>query len=442
VSGPVRPAADPAAQLPARTAPTAQPARTAPIDWTALPTGRPRRRPLSRALVPAAVLVFAVVAAVVLAAARTTPIEAPLPSRQVAGIPPLQAVIQDQGSTVALPDGRTLWLFADTAQLNRWPQFFVTSSAGIAAGTDLRLDYLKDAQGRPIEFLPRTAQERADQVQGVHYTAIWPTGATALPDGRILIAYAKYAVRMVPKVAFDFLAGGLFTYSYPGWNGHGLVGANGSDQPANRFADDMWTAQDGPIASPVYSAGYVYFSRCEKFRCYSARSTVPELADRTAYRWWTGSGWSPDVTQRARVTFGSDVPGQNPSIAWSVALKLFVMADTTGGIQSTEGLLWVARQPWGPWSRAAPFALPGCPSGGCYTLNVHPDRSPPGMIRVSFATSGVGPYVRVVDVPVRIEPSDRSAGSRGSKEADVPQIRTHDNASGCALPDLLRCLNP
>jgi hypothetical protein len=276
-----------------------------------------------------------------------------------------------------------------------------------------------------------------------------------LPDGRIIIAYAKYAVRMTPKVAFDFVAGGLFSYRYPGWNtapGYtGLIGADSGDQPANRFADDIWTPADGPIASPVYADGYVYFSRCEKFRCYSVRSTVPDLADRSGYRWWTGSGWSPDAGRRARVVFGSDVPGRNPSVGWSKALGLFVMADTTGGIQSTEGLLWVARQPWGPWSKAAPFALPECPTGGCYTLNVHPDRSPPGTVRVSFATSGVGPFVRVVDVPVRVTGPDRTGTDRtgtdrtstvGDDGADVPQIRTHDDGLSCTALTLSRCPKP
>jgi hypothetical protein len=129
------------------------------------------------------------------------------------------------------------------------------------------------------------------------------------------------------------------------------------------------------------------------------------------------------------------VPGRNPSIVWSTALKLFVMADTTGGIQSTEGLLWVARRPWGPWSRAAPFPLPDCPSEGCYTLNVHPDRSPPGTLRVSFATSGIGPYVRVVDVPVELDPGGRSAvGGPGA-----PQLRTHNSASACSPFTLTPC---
>ena len=384
------------------------------------------------------VAIAVLLAAALLASARTPPIGPEPPSRQLTGLPPLEHPIQDQGSSIALPDGRTLWLFADTAQLDRVPRFFVTSSAGIATGTDLRLRYLTDATGTPIEFLPRTPAERADQVAGVHYTAIWPTGATMLPDGRIMIAYAKYAVRLTPAVAFDFLAGGLFSYRYPGWSTapgtSGLLGAGPADRPANRFADDLWGPADGPIASPVYADGYVYFTRCPDRRCYSVRSPPALLADRTSYRWWTGSGWSPDVTRRARISVGSDVPGRNPSIGWSSALKLFVMADTTAGIPSTQGLLWVARHPWGPWSPAAPFDLPDCPRDGCYTLNVHPERSPPGTVRVSFATSGVGPYVRVVDVPVQVD-------EPAADDLDPPLIRTRDSGSGCGPLTLTRCPN-
>jgi hypothetical protein len=380
----------------------------------------------------AILLTVVAVIAVIRYAAAPSPIGEPLLSRQLAGAPPFQSAIQDQGNSVALPDGQTLWIFADTAQLDREPRFFVTSSAALASGTDLRLRYLLAENGTPSEFLPRTPQEKADQVQGEHYTAIWPTGVTTLPDGRILIAYAKYAVRMAPNVAFDFVAGGLFTYSYQDQGSAVRPG-----RVAQRFANDIWTPQDGPIASPVYADGFVYFTRCEHYRCYSVRSSVPGLADRNGYRWWTGSGWSAEVSRRAQITFGSDVPGRNPSIAWSAALKLFVMADTSGGIQDTRGLLWVARHPWGPWSRAAPFALPDCPSEGCYTVNVHPDRSAPGTLRVSFATSGIGPYVRVVDVPIRIGTGDRSRVG----QSDVPQISTHDSV-GCDLLSLEKCPAP
>jgi hypothetical protein len=360
-----------------------------------------------------------------LIAARPAPIPAPVLSQQVAGIPPLQNLIQDQGNSVTLPDGRTLWIFADTANLQGSPQFFVTSSAGIAVGGGLRLRYLTDPAGVPIEFLPRTPDERANQQPGVRYTAIWPTGATALPDGRVVIAYAKYAVQLQPTVRFDFLAGGLFQYRYPGADGLAPTGSGRSDQPATRLANDLWTPLDGPIASPVYYQGYVYFTRCQDFHCFSLRSPPDALADRAAYKWWTGAGWSVDTQQRARVGFGSDVPGRNPSIAYSPTLRLFVMTDTSGGIQATRGLLWVARNPWGPWSRAADFPLPQCPAAGCYTLNVHPEQSAAGTLRVSFATNGLGPYVRVVDVPIRVDDS-----------GPIPSISTHDTGPACQTSGL------
>jgi hypothetical protein len=241
-------------------------------------------------------------------------------------------------------------------------------------------------------------------VQGDHYTAIWPTGATRLPDGRVIIAYAKYAVHFKPTARFDFLAGGLFEYR------DSLRTAKAS--AATRLADDLWTQADGPVASPLYYQGFVYFYRCENYSCFTLRTTPAHLADKASYQWWNGSGWGVQ-SGRATVAFGSDVPGRNPSIAWSSALGVFTMADTTGGIQDREGRLWVARVPWGPWSAAARFPLPECPAQGCYTLNVHPQQSPAGTLRVSFATNGIGPYVRVVDVPVEVDPAEPSIRTGG-----------------------------
>jgi hypothetical protein len=349
-------------------------------------------------------LVIGAVAAIGLTVARPGTIPEPALSQQLNGAPPLANLVQDQGNSVALPDGRTLWVFADTAQLTSSPRFFVTSSAALAQGRSLDLTYLTGPGGAPIEFLPRTPAERASQVPQEHYTAVWPTGATTLPDGRILIAYAKYDVRLKPSPNYVFLGGGLYEYRL-------------QDQlqnlPARRLADNLWSQLDGPVASPLYHRGQVYFLRCENYTCYALRTTPAALTDRASYQWWTGTGWSPRQDERAPLSFGSDVPGRNPSIGWSQDLGLFTMADTTGGIQSSSGRFWVAHHPQGPWSRAASFPLPQCPDQGCYTLNVHPDQSAPGTLRVSFATLGLGPYVRVVDVPVVTDSA-----------SDVPSIRT------------------
>ena len=108
---------------------------------------------------------------------------------------------------------------------------------------------------------------------------------------------------------------------------------------------------------------------------------------------------------RVPMTYGSDRPGRNPPTAYLPDAGVYATVDTSGGIQSSTGLLWVAPRPWGPWSRPARFPLPGCTSeDGCYTLNAHPGLSAAGSLRVSYATAHDGPHVHVLDVPVSIAP--------------------------------------
>jgi len=308
------------------------------------------------------------------------------------------AVVQDQGNTVTLPDGRTMWIFADTAQEKAEPHFFVTSSAAVSDPGSVYLRFTTGRRGVPLEFLPRSPAERARTVDGKRYVAVWPTGATTLADGRVVVAYTKYLVGVRPT-SFTFEAAGLFAWTPPK---DGDVAGAGA---AVRIADDIWQPADGAVASPVAVGRYVYFTQCESGRCYSARVPADQLAERGAYRWWTGIGWSASRGDRQPMTYGSDRPGRNPPTAYLPDSKVFATVDTSGGIQSSTGLIWVAPRPWGPWSKAAKFPLPGCTSAdGCYTLNLHPGDSTARSIRVSYATAHEGPHVRVVDVPLAVSP--------------------------------------
>jgi hypothetical protein len=312
---------------------------------------------------------------------------------------PLGDIHQDQGSTIPLPGGRTLWIFADTFQLYNDPKFFITSSAGFTEPDSWQVHYSK-TKSIPTEFLPRTPAERADRRSGEHYQAVWPTGSTRLPDGRIIISYAKYLVLLKEK-DFKFLGGGLFEYRYESANA--LV--NGGQ--ATRIAPDLWTPADGEVRSPVYADGHVYFHQCKDLRCQALRTTPDRLTDRSSYAWWTGADWSTDRTTAQDISIGSSHPGGNASV---VRLRSggFAMADTEVGVVATSGRLWVSPFPWGPWSTAATFDFPRCPEPGCYGLNIHPSQSTDDRIRISYATNGVGPFVRVVDVPVSIS-SDHSS---------------------------------
>ena len=337
--------------------------------------------------------------------AQTTPAGSTVrPGEPVKGVQlwakrPLGDIHQDQGSTIALPDGRSLWIFADTFQLYNDPKFFITSSAGVTEKNSWQVRY-SQTNGVPTEFLPRTAAERADRKSGDHYQAVWPTGSTQMPDGRIIISYAKYRV-LVKQKDFEFLGAGLFEYRYRTPSAFAVGGH------ATRIASDLWTPDDGEVRSPVYADGYVYFNQCRELRCQSLRTTPDRLADRTSYRWWTGTEWSSNRDQAQDIVLGTSHPGGNASV---VRLRSggYAMADTEVGVVATSGQIWVAANPWGPWSPAASFAFPRCPAPGCYGLNIHPSQSTADYLRISYATNGVGPFVRVVDVPVWISP-DSSA---------------------------------
>jgi hypothetical protein len=324
----------------------------------------------------------------------------PAYGQQLWAAQPLSDIHQDQGSTILLPDGRTLWIFADTFQLYNDPKFFITSAAGLSNPGSWQLQYsLGDTINGarvPAEFMPRTPSEQADRRNGEFYQAVWPTGSTRLPNGRIIISYAKYRVLLKTK-QFTFMGAGLFEYTYRGFKKF-----RAGDQ-ARRIADNLWNVYDGEVRSPIYADGFVYFTQCQNLRCYSLRTTPQSLTDKQSYRWWTGSGWSSNPASRDPMIVRTNHPGGNPSI---VRLKngLFAMADTEAGSVSQTGQLWVAAQPWGPWSRAAPFIFPRCPPPGCYGLNLHPDASTGAALRVSYATNGVGPFVRVDDVPIELDP--------------------------------------
>jgi hypothetical protein len=153
------------------------------------------------------------------------------------------AVVQDQGNTVTLPDGRTLWIFADTAQDKAEPHFFVTSSAAVSDPDSLYVRFTTGSRGVPVEFLPRTAAERARTVNGKRYVAVWPTGATTLADGRVVVAYTKYVVGMRPT-SFTFQAAGLYEWRPP--RDGDVAGAG----PARRIADVIWRPSAGTCTSP------------------------------------------------------------------------------------------------------------------------------------------------------------------------------------------------
>jgi hypothetical protein len=319
---------------------------------------------------------------------------------------PLDDVLQDQGTPITLPDGRTMWIFADTADVFTAPGIFLTSSAAFtepAAPNDLH--FVLGPDGKPSELLPRTAAEQP--TSKAEYDGVWPMGATRLPDGRILISYSKYHVTLA-TLDMRFVASGLFEYRYPGFPN--LT----APVSAARIADDLWTAADGPVNSPVYANGFVYFVNCAGGGgCYSLRATPAGMTERSAYEWWTGSAWSRSKADRRPMTFGgpsvgAKAPGRSPAVAWVPQLGAYAMSDTVLGAATTNGLLWLASRPQGPWSEPIEYPLTNCGVRSCYLPNLQPQASTATSLRIAYSSGGRwGPVIWTMDVPVHASVAQR-----------------------------------
>jgi hypothetical protein len=326
----------------------------------------------------------------------------PVPRGRVQAPAPQDDVLQDQGTPVTLPDGRSMWIFADTADIFTGPWIFLTSSAGFAepdAPNNLR--FVLNEGMRPTELLPRQPDEMPNQDHSAYY-GVWPMGATHLPDGRILISYSKYHVTLTPRV-FTFEASGLFEYRYPGYD------KLAAPVSATRIADDLWTKLDGPVNSPVYANGHVHFLNCGA-ECYSLRTTPAGLTDRTTYEWWTGAGWSKDrAARKPMVIGGTKKPGRSPYVQWVPQLGAYAMADTEIGAAGTTGLLWLASNPQGPWSAPIEYPMANCGVLGCYLPNIQPQASTADNLRIAYSSGGTwGPTIWTMDLPVTVKAPKRT----------------------------------
>jgi hypothetical protein len=303
-----------------------------------------RDRPRSRNLRPVALLVaLAVVAVVVVRVAG--PSTRPLRVVSVADRGPLvQPVgwVRDGGES-ALVGGRILWVFGDT--------LFATPAAD---GTHLRsnswarsdpahpdrLDDVVEPDGTPTQLVPFDELESAyNRLSGRSddRVALWPGSVLAQDDGSALVFFRE--VLVAPGVLhFRVLGAGIATVP-PG------------ARVAVRDGNLLFRAPDPAFASgAVRDGGFVFLYGCHRidrqaFGCDVARVPATDVRDRTAYEFWDGARWSPDVRRAAVALEG---PSGGPSVSWNPWLGSYLAVYSQPF--SNRVLMRTAPQPQGPWS--------------------------------------------------------------------------------------------
>lgn len=264
----------------------------------------------------------------------------------------------DGGQSVVV-DGRSWWLFGDTLFLpdagKQIEPNTIASSSGRDASSCPTLRYHAE-DGIAVPFLPKDGALTS-----------WPSGAIAASGGAIDF-YTAYVYGSGP-------------YAY--WIGEiGLARLDTASMGTTVVERSLW-ARDSGFASQVMGAAPIDeragFLRValELHDGTKLLSRVPRaaMADRDAYEYWDGAGWTRERLRAAAlwpVAYPDD-PVQrlatfetSASIAWNDALGQYV-ALTNGGFAAVvartadrlEGP-WSAPQPWIDCSAFAADAVPVC----------------------------------------------------------------------------------
>lgn len=273
----------------------------------------------------------------------------------------------DQTYSMLLPDGRSLWLFADTEQGPmtasgaRGPgRTYVHNSIMIWDG---RCAHLVDPGGH--------AAVMPNDPDGSFY---WSSVA-AVDRGDLQVFALKTHATGPGTLDFQTTGTSLFTFSLK----------PGSDPVLSRRqplpGDGTW--QWG--AAVTADSGYVYVYATAKSAqplvfgkgVRVARAPAGGLAQLSTWTYWTGSNWSPSESDATDILPAEVGPSstfavhQHPDGSWELTSKQF---DMLGDWVAA----WSAPHPWGPWTLDNPNVLQApsfspTPNTLAYNSFTHPE---------------------------------------------------------------------
>jgi hypothetical protein len=283
------------------------------------------------------------------------------------------------GGQSTLYGGHSVWIFADTTLQNPWG--FLSNSAAATTdldasdGLDLRSSNgaTVDDSATPTETIPRTAAEKAfekahaapqggckgssDRYCGAIF-GFWPGPIVSDPARhRVLFTYGKLCrggqagtpcsgslgkSLGMGIAALDMGSGVVTRLAATG--GATVSSVEGAD-PTLFFAPGSKAAAGSGAALVVGDDAYLY-GQCDYFDCTMARVPLARISDRSAWRYYTGSGFGADPSAAKKT--GAQPGAAGNTVFYDAALKAYV--DVYMPYGSNEIWYRVGGAPYGPWS--------------------------------------------------------------------------------------------
>ncbi len=305
---------------------------------------------------------------------------------------------RDAGISVALPNGRDLWIFGDTSSFSADSS---QSSAFIGGSTAAKGRYkpgeaptaLKDIQPAgtssspttPTQFIPTPTDtympggsgRRCTPANGADYTARWPTGAAVIGiHDEVLVTYTDVCV--TSPTAFTVEGWGFMTYL---WRKSQI-----KTQPYDVFPPSEQGTPlppDHAFQSPVVADGQVTFftSACTTLYivCSGGSVSVATVSDNLL-----AMAIPSNYVLHPSVTDGTAqwMPVNVSVAAYPTGLRLIEQTSIGGTF-----IVFSASNPAGPWHAFYSGTLPGCsttPTGFCYSFIGHPELGSDNTLLVSY----------------------------------------------------------
>lgn len=301
----------------------------------------------------------------------------------------------DGTRSVRLPDGRTLWLSADTfldlihpgGQRVPQPSWVRNSALVMSGGGRIERTLLgaPGADGRPGALFPGTTGADGGEVWRWPAQAVVEPRAPGSGEQVVRVLLWQREVGEAPWVFGVPRATEVATLSLPDLELEGI-------EPIHR-PDPAGAAESRVLygTAAVREGGWTYaFGADERgvrdggaSRSYVARAPEGRLADASGWRYWTGSGWAGDPAEAAAMDFGEhpDSATNTYSVVRHGERWVLLSMDAGGpdGQPSAAAVTYWSCAPTGPWHGPHRAAEPPLPSGarqagaGAYNPQAHPE---------------------------------------------------------------------
>jgi hypothetical protein len=318
---------------------------------------------------------------------------------------PNRTLGRDGGFTVPLPNGKVLWIFADTPRLEwrngawRLAAYFGGSSAALMPFTPgkvpaktTRVTEIAPGKTRPSNanaapfiptptnvYMPNGSGKKCTKANGQPSTNAvrWPIGGVLMPDKtNVLIPYALVCVES------------MYFYTPQGW---GFTRYNWktnkfSQQPTDVFrpkTDGSLFDRKKMFGEPILKGNKLTFY---SWQCCSVdggiyQTTVPATVAALSKK----ASYSPQRVTNLPATFGLSVTRKSKTHA---NFSMYVLTGTKGQYD-----IYSSPAPTGPWTKTISGTLPRCDTSPhpCHSLILHSELSPAGRLLISYHLPAFGP---------------------------------------------------